>query len=59
VTERDEDVVASSAMVQYLPTLIKIIIIVHNNLGLKFKIRMIYLFKVGIIVAVQVTMAKL
>jgi hypothetical protein len=60
VTKKDEDVVASFDMVRSLPMSIKNKIVVHNNnLRFTFKIRMMFLFKVGTIVAVQVTMTKL
>ncbi len=60
MTKKDEDVVASFDMVRSLPMSIKNKIVVHNNnLRFTFKIRMMFLFKVGTIVAVQVTMTKL
>ncbi len=58
--ERDENVVAPSAMVPSLPALIKNKIIVHNNsLRLTFTIRMMSLFRVSTIVEVQVRTTKL
>jgi hypothetical protein len=60
VIERDEDVVAPSAMVGSLLASIKNKIVVHNNnLILTFKIKMMYLFRVGIIVVVQIRTMKL